>query len=76
MSRRWRGMISQYNKWKNKRRYQGEKKERREKGNAWRENQRLNEENEVILWRTDLVRQSFHKFSFGKGAKHNVNPSK
>lgn len=76
MSRRWWGKISQYNKWKNKRRDQGEKKERREKGNAWRENQRLNEENEVILWRTDLVCQSFHKFSFGKGAKHNVNPSK
>ena len=60
----------------NKRGYQEEKEEGREKGHVWREDQRLNEENEMILQRTDLVCQSFHKFSLGKGAKCNVNPSK
>lgn len=31
MSRRWWGMISQYKKWKNKRRYQGGKREKRKR---------------------------------------------
>lgn len=44
----------------------GEKKERREKENAWRVDQRSNEGNGVFLQRTDLVYQNFHKFSFGK----------
>lgn len=69
-------MISPCSKQKNKRGYQEAKKREEKKGNAWREDQRLNEENEVTLWRTDRVCQSFHKFSFGKGAKHNANPSK
>lgn len=34
----------------------------------------LNEGNWVILQRTDLAYQSFHKCSFGKGSRHNVNP--
>lgn len=34
------------------------------------------EGNEVILPRTDLVYRSFHNLHFGKGSKHNVNPSK
>lgn len=69
-------MISQCSKWESKKGISGREIERGEKRNAWKEDQRLNEENEVILQRADLVYQSFHEFSFGKGSKHNVNPSK
>lgn len=74
--RRWWGMISQCSKWESKGGISGRKKERGEKRSAWREDQRLNEGNEVILQRADLVYQSFREFSFGKGSKHYVNLSK
>lgn len=70
-------MISQCSKWESKSGISGRKKKKRgEKRNAWREDQRLNEENEVILQRADLVCRSFREFSFGKGSKHHMNPSK
>lgn len=51
-------------------------KKKEEKDDAWRKDQRSNEGDEVTLYLADLVYQSFHKFGFGKGSKHKVNPSK